>query len=187
MKLGNLAKIVAEATAECYVDHEKHGDYYYFPIEGCINGKKGLHVGFFTREALLNALHTERIFNVFRVNDNVLKLERMSVMAMRKAFGPWVATWYTGFDHYNDLPKDPNCETAPRARTFEKLGINAAAECFPIDVRWTGALSNVQIDGVSIYVTTDGIRIKFEGKGFRGKLKAFSKADQEKEINVEGL
>lgn len=187
MNLGELCRIVAEATAECYIDPVNHGDYYYFPVEGCINGKKGLHVAFFTREALLNALHTGRIYNVFGVVDNVLKLEHMTVMAMRKAFGPWVATWYTGYNRYNDLPKDPNCPAAPRARTFEKLGMRAADECFPFANRWMGGLNNSQIDGVSIYVTADGIRIKLEGKGFRGKLQAFSKADQAKEIYVEGL
>lgn len=165
MTMQEMRMQVAEYTAKCYVDHEKHGDLYAFPMEGYINGYKGLHIAFYNREAVVSALESGRIFNACTIQDNVIKLTKMSVIAMRQAFGAPLDTAPTTFIHYNDIPKDASDCAGPRARSWEKIVVKAASERFPLDFRWVGALRNVQIDGISCQG-----KLRLEVKGFKGKF-----------------
>lgn len=185
--MNEIVKAAAVMTALEYLNNPSHGDWYYFPCTiaysaGVHGAKRRLMIAKVDRHSVIDAIKTGKAIDSgwLKISDNVLKVRKLSETALRKALGDRFVKipLRESFSTYSDLPYDPTPCAGPRARTFEKV------VCKAINAKWTGALRNVQIDGVEKFIDDAGnvVKITHEVKGLGGRITAYCPSAIDRDI-----
>ena len=180
----DIIRLAAIETAINYIQHESHAEWYLLPITqqvgaGAHGAVHTLCIAKIHKTDLLDVVQTGKGLDTkfFRVADNVLKVNKLSMTAFTKTFGnrftiiPLATSdRNAGYRTYGDLPEDPSNCAGKRARTFEKVA------CRAVNARWCGSLNRVQIDGYIKFFDETGeeVKVRYEAKGLGGRITHYS-------------